>query len=631
MQVQNITLQTSEVYLQQHTQAVGYTDDLTGTPIVSSKPIALFGGHQRTKLPVEQVELSSRDCLIEQIPPLTTWGKTALLTPYPQPPGITGFGSDIYRVIAAEDSTDIFYNGIKVGNLMKGGTYQGNLSAAAEITASEPILVAQYKKTSGDNTIGGAGAQEYGDPFMMIIPPSEQFLNFYRFINAKGYDQRFATGVYKDFQYATIITHIRAGKCKIRRRDYDQTKFKFNVIGSTGYSYAQIKTSSGAHTVEADSGVGLLVYGFGQANSYGYVGGMSYRQINRKMPELILANECFGNKVVVPGVYDGGNRIANIALDPAVPLENLNVTLPALPPTRDSAHFRVAFQDVYRDGACGIVVTDTLRFQGKTTIEVCGFTVGVGATGAPVAYLPDNYPITRSVTTGRTKCIDLDLVNYGKCSAAIQAVGIQQAAQASLTLRLFRNNLLPSPPDSSSLRICLLANVDGDYSDTLSIVGICAERRVIALKVTARTDKNPPAITKNGDPCCRTNFDVQVTEVQDGDSGIEFAEVIDSVNCSVRTAPANSDARGYKITVIDPYQDAFFAVRARFVGNSTIIPRYYSGFTMQFRSLPPEEPLLLDYNVRQAGTFNCDSLEIYNYGAFPLVLEKIVLDVNIAF
>lgn len=630
--IQNITLQAGEVYLVQAqiSSMDGYRNDLTGTRIVSTKPVALFGGHQRTILPVEEDALFSRDCLIEQMPPLTTWGKHTLLTPYFQAVNSTAIGSDIYRILAAEDSTDVFFNGIKLTTLKKGGVYQGDLNTAAEITSPKPILVIQYKKTSGDN-VAGSGTQQYGDPFMMILPPAEQFLSFYRFINAEGYDNQNPSGVYKDYQFATVISP-KSVQASVKFDGILVNQSLFKNIGTSDYSYAQIRTFSGAHTVEADSGVGLLVYGYGQANSYGYVGGMGYRPINRKMPDLVLSKECFGNKVIVPGVFEGGNRLASIALDTAIPLENLSVTLPVLPPTRDSAHFRVALQDINRDGTCGIVVTDTLGFEGRTKIDVCGFTVGVGAAGTQLSYLPDNYLINRSVTTGRTKCVDVEVINYGKCRADIQSVRVAAAGvsiidPASLPTKPFTLD----PGQRLPLRLCILALADGDYTDTITIQGACADRHVVALQVKARSDKNPPSITKTGDPC-RTTFDVQVTELLDGDSGIEFAEVIDSINCNVQPTAANSDSRGYKITVIDPYQDAFFAVRARdSVGNSTIIRDTIPGFTMQIRSIPQTDQSLYDYGARQAGTFNCDSLEIYNYGAFPLVLEKIVLDINIAF
>ncbi|MFM8438364.1 MAG: IgGFc-binding protein, partial [Candidatus Kapaibacterium sp.] len=51
--------------------------DLTGTYVESTKPIALFSGHQRATIPIEDDRRSSRDCLIEQMTPISTWGRGA--------------------------------------------------------------------------------------------------------------------------------------------------------------------------------------------------------------------------------------------------------------------------------------------------------------------------------------------------------------------------------------------------------------------------------------------------------------------------------------------------------------------------------------------------------------------------
>ncbi len=630
---QQITLKKGDVYLVQAEISLkaGLQNDLTGSFVQSTKPIAVFGGQQRTKLPVEESKLSSRDCIIEQIPPLSTWGKSYLLTPYPQPPSITALGSDIYRVLAAQDNTDIFINGVKLTTLQRGGVYQGNLTTAGEITGSKPILVAQFKKTSTETSAGNS--TQYSDPFMMILPPTEQFLRFYRFISAEAYDDDNPGGVYKNYEYATLIVPNSA-KTSVKFDGKQTSQNSFSPIGSSRFSYIFIKTTVGTHTVECDSAIGLLVYGYGKANSYGYVGGMSYRQINKKMPDLILSNDCFSRKIIAPGVYDGGNRIASIVLDSNILVENLNISLPLLPPTRDSAHFSIALQDKYKDGSCGIVLTDTLGFQGKTKIDVCGFTIGItDAKNNNPGYLSDYFLIQKKLTTGRTTCIDVDLVNYGKCNILINEIKVLSGGKS-----IIDPSSIPSGPltlkgnSRKPLRLCLTALDDGNYTDTLSIITSCGSRNALALDIQSQTDKNPPNITKTGDSCL-TSFDIQVSDSLAFDSGLEFAEVVDSTNCSVQLIKSGSGSRLYKIYVKDPYQDAFFAVNARdSAGNSAIIRDTIPGFTLQFHSTSSNDPNpTIDYGVAAAGIFACDSLEIYNYGSYPLSLENIPLDVNIVF
>ena len=313
--VQNITLQAGEVYLVQAqiSSTVGYTNDLTGTRIVSTKPVALFGGHQRAIVPVEEEELLSRDCLIEQIPPLTTWGKHTLLTPYVQPVGSTTIGFDIFRILAAEDSTDVFFNGNKLTSLHKGGVFQGNLTIAAEITSPKPIMVAQYKKTGGDNSSSG-GQLQYGDPFMMILSSTNQFLPSYRFINAEGYDNQNPSGVYKDYQFVTVISP-KSVQASVKFDGMPVNLSLFKNIGTSDYSYAQIKTSSGIHTVQADSGVGVLVYGYGMANSYGYNAGIgNIVQQPTSIEETAAAQGAFHLDFLHPNPVQSG-EIVHIAFE----------------------------------------------------------------------------------------------------------------------------------------------------------------------------------------------------------------------------------------------------------------------------------------------------------------------------
>lgn len=64
-------------YLQAQSELSDKTADLTGTRIYSNKRIAVFSGNIRTK-----VELSaSRDHLVSQLPPTSSWGMEFILAP----------------------------------------------------------------------------------------------------------------------------------------------------------------------------------------------------------------------------------------------------------------------------------------------------------------------------------------------------------------------------------------------------------------------------------------------------------------------------------------------------------------------------------------------------------------------
>lgn len=245
--------------------------DLSGSSITSSKPVAVFAGHQRATLPIISSinpGSSSRDHLFEQMIPSTLWGRAYLITPFRQPISSvrTQGMEDLYRVVAGEDNTILYRNNSQLAVLNKGQIYEAPLTSAFQLTSNNRVMVALYKRT---HTINGSGTNNIGDPFMMIIPPQRQYLNNYRFQNCFVPNQR-GTFVEQNFTIITVNTN----------RDFmlDGNKLTPNwqPIEGTCYVFAHIATTSGAHTISSPENFALYVYGYGEANSYGYVGGMAF-------------------------------------------------------------------------------------------------------------------------------------------------------------------------------------------------------------------------------------------------------------------------------------------------------------------------------------------------------------------
>lgn len=112
---------------------------------------------------------------------------------------------------------------------------------------------------------------------MMIIPPFEQFLTNYRFVSAQAVqlngDGR-PSKVY-NYQYVNVVAPQNA----INSAVLDGTLIpstSFSRIAKTNFYYATINISDGVHSISAKEPIGIYVYGYGPANSYGYIGGMSF-------------------------------------------------------------------------------------------------------------------------------------------------------------------------------------------------------------------------------------------------------------------------------------------------------------------------------------------------------------------
>ncbi len=228
--------------------------DLTGSLIESDAPIAVFGGNQCGQIPLYE---SYCDHLAEQTPPIELWGTEALSVPL-----ATRSGGDTFRALAAQDNTTVVFDGPSPSSIvLNAGEYADViLDGNNRITADGPILVAQYS-----NGTGYDGAQ--GDPFMMLLPPANRFLDSYTFstplsLFANNYVNIVALTT-DAFSGAVVLdgAPILAGY--------------FTAMPGSPYAGAQVPISVGAHTLHAPNPLGLYVYGFANYNAYGYSGGFS--------------------------------------------------------------------------------------------------------------------------------------------------------------------------------------------------------------------------------------------------------------------------------------------------------------------------------------------------------------------
>lgn len=253
-----VTLNAGEVY---HIKADG---DLTGTYVrsVSSdsddcKNIAVFGGNVFTNVGGCG---DARDHLLEQMFPVSTWGKNFMFIPYE-----SRFGGDYVKIIAAEDGTEVNISGESVINLDAGEYYINKaLSGVRTVTSNKPISFAQFSRSrSCDNT--------QSDPFYILVSPLEQRINKVTF---NAFDVEVI-----DRYYLTLITE--AGATNNIFLDGSSISNRFIQVGNA--AYASIQISRGNHTLEAEEGVIAFVYGYGDAESFGYSAGVALENLNLKI------------------------------------------------------------------------------------------------------------------------------------------------------------------------------------------------------------------------------------------------------------------------------------------------------------------------------------------------------------
>ncbi|OGU58181.1 MAG: hypothetical protein A2X64_06965 [Ignavibacteria bacterium GWF2_33_9] len=254
-----VTLNKGDVY-----QVVGKQDfrtnikvDLTGTFISASKPISVFGGHQCAYVPSPPPVITACNHLVEQIPPLTSWGRHFFVGK------LEKRSTYSWRVLANSDSTRLFLNQKFLGYLNAGKWFEDTSSTDIQLKADKPILVAQYSQ-------GFKNGDSIGDPCMILISPTQQFLNKYRF----------ATPVNGDWNHFITVVIPTNAINSMRLNNNRVNKKIFRKIGITRYSIGSIQVPYGTHSIDAEMPFGMYSYGFGYGadafDAYGTMGGQSF-------------------------------------------------------------------------------------------------------------------------------------------------------------------------------------------------------------------------------------------------------------------------------------------------------------------------------------------------------------------
>ncbi|MES2765335.1 MAG: T9SS type A sorting domain-containing protein [Bacteroidota bacterium] len=626
------TLNKGEVFLVQADVERDPRSDLTGTEIKATKPVAVFSGQQRATVPIYHNFGSnkSRDHIIEQMPPVNTWGKSAYLIPYPVPRDIENGENnapDSYRVLFGYDTTTLTINGSLVGTFNRGDFYEAPLTTASVVKTSAAALIAQFKKTS--DVPGGGSASKLSDPFMMMIPPSEQFLNSYRFINAQAYqyeayidafgNERIRYGkVYLEQYISVVVPKIALSSVRLDGNAVQTGIFK--DVPQSLYSYATIPVSDGVHTIEADSTLGLYVFGYGFANSYGYIGGMSFRPIDFEKPKIISAIDCFE---VRGGVYDtllNDSRLASVTFPDAL---KTNVDITVLKSTPDSLRFSARLSDKYQDGRFAIFGEDYSELVGRDTIDIPGFTISS-------QFVKSNNEIDgidEEIAENKERCYTIRLNNYGKFPHTITKLEFlkktaEYVLQSSAPITL-------QPGQSKEINVCF-KSPSGEFSDTLVIGDACADRNIMALKLLVVKDTKAPVLLKESTPC-GDKHTLNITEVLKSDAGIQSVEIFEAVNFTFTSELNFPNTARLTGVLTDPLKDGFYAIRTMdSVGNITEHRDTIQGFTISFPTIS-SSGAAISYVDNPIGFFSCDSIEISNYGTMPFVFDNVYALENIYF
>jgi len=251
--VQTVTLHKGEV-LNLEAEPSGLFDkmDLSGSRVWADKPIAVFSGHEEAVVD----EGCCADHLEEQLLPINILD-THYLAVKAKPRGTE---PDYWRIQAAEVNVTITTDPPQPGadNVVlsqKGEWVEVITSDSFEIKADGKIQVAQY-------LVSQEATEDFiGDPSQILAVPVPRFRDYYALMVPPNYNTNWVTIVRTPGTPITV--------------DGAPVSAAWKTFAAAGWEYAYVKLEPGIHAVEGDAPFSLSAYGYNNAVSYGYPGGMT--------------------------------------------------------------------------------------------------------------------------------------------------------------------------------------------------------------------------------------------------------------------------------------------------------------------------------------------------------------------
>ncbi len=628
-----IVLQRGETYLLQADVRSSTAADLTGTAIASDRPIAVFSSQERANVPLSSLSQAgtrsiSRDYLLEQILPVNFWGKRIFIPPLPQPQtAMSDATNHSVRVVACTDSTIIRINGRPAATLQTGQMYEATLASVVAASANEfgliiegsaPIYAAVFASSNGS----GSGI---GDPFMLSVPPEEQFLRSIRTVNVRSIQRISRTITEEAFRehYLSIIVPLSSVP-SVRldnQRLAPNTFQRFSI--SSDYAFANVRVSEGLHTVSADTVVGVLAIGYGNATSYGYTAGQRL-ELDNTAPQIVT--QAFCNTVRLT-VYDSAQTDSKLYRVLSVDSLQKNLTLSGLErfDSPDSLKFTARLVNPYQDGTATVLALDSLGQTRTKRIDIPGLTVHADSTLQAAQILSSS----ATLVTGRSVCARLPLVNYGAFPQRIDSIvflrgNVSVKASAPFVLQ---------PGERRVLEYCFRTLQSGIFTDTLALSVGCLSRPILAMSIEAFADTQEPIVTEVMDDCERS-IEYSVSDNRRFDSGVDSVRVVTATHCTVQTQRRVDGAVHIRISLPNRRNDASYRIAiSDSAGNVRMLERQVPGFRVRISLagavVSATTPILVSGATAQVLT--CATLRLENLSAYPLQLDGLWLAGNIIF
>ena len=275
----NLTQSGQTVYIQ---SSVG---DLTGSRVVSNKPVSFFTGHECASFPAEAF---SCDHIIEQVPPTANWGTTFLTAPIRSRDEESDVSTDLFKMVSSRIHTTVNVTcfspqrNIPMRNIsevilrLNGDFFEfpASKDEFCSIEADKPIMVVQISANRfGEDTV-----------LMSLVPAISQYRNNITFsvigLAEESLEQWGSIFVPPQFFQPLNITLDG-----VRLSADGWTAIRCNSGGICGYARQEEIPGINVHSLRHDNSdaiLGLIVYGHTDFVGYGYPGGLRLPLAERK-------------------------------------------------------------------------------------------------------------------------------------------------------------------------------------------------------------------------------------------------------------------------------------------------------------------------------------------------------------
>lgn len=243
------------------TLLISSVDDLTGTKIISNKPLTVISGHECANIPSSR---SSCEPLAVHVPPTFTWGTEFLLAPFAGRRGVQTF-----KAVTSENNTFVTTVCGTTSNETRTNTiFQLNTDKYCYLESSKPVMLTQL-------SFGGS-IDNMGDPSIALISPIDQYIRETEFFSLPTFEfsNNYISITVQIEHYNPDRILLDGAKVNCEWQEIYNNTLTFDIVGyGCNTTVSSDLFSHTRHTVthsDANGLISVLAYGFGAFPVQGY-------------------------------------------------------------------------------------------------------------------------------------------------------------------------------------------------------------------------------------------------------------------------------------------------------------------------------------------------------------------------